>query len=163
MCVCMYVCMHVCMLHDCHTLSKISVQSWPAPLINCALPPGWYLVNIVILYTTPTISTGHVNIATHSTFALASDCSPKVIVSTVPCQFLWGNLEQTSSSTCHVPPTATQLVPVKHTVARVDLSIATTGKQNNLLSSPRKCIHLTLSLTSSCCPSVAWLCWQWAR
>lgn len=35
------------------TLSKSSVQSCPAPLINWALPPGWYLANWVTLYTTP--------------------------------------------------------------------------------------------------------------
>lgn len=36
-----------------HTLSYISVQSLPAPLINCAFPPGWNFTKSVMLYTLP--------------------------------------------------------------------------------------------------------------
>lgn len=70
-----------------------------------------------------------------------SDSGPKVAIPVVSCQLFWRHSEQLPSSPCHVHfPTVAKLVPVKHTIPRVNLS----GQKNPLqYQKPRLLSSLT--------------------
>lgn len=84
-----------------------------------------------------------------------SDSCPQISISTMPCQFLRGHLEQTTIRPRHVYATITDLVPVKHAIPWMNLPV----KYNQEITKNPLCASLRRHCENifTCNGPLAWL------